>query len=53
MRTEWKQREGETSHLVQWVLSPLFSVEKGAKDIQVFIEDEFAIQQEYLHLADI
>ena len=41
-----------TPLISQRVLNPLFTMEKRTRDIQVFIEDVFSVQQKYLGHLD-
>lgn len=51
-RTDRKEADGEALLIIQRVLNPLFAVEKQTRDIQVFTEDAFSVQQEYLRHVD-
>lgn len=54
MRAERKKADGdgEVPLVSQRALNPLFTVEKRTRDIQVFVEDVFSLQPEYLHHID-
>lgn len=52
MRVERKEADGEVPLISQRALNPLFAMEKQTKNIHVFIQDAFSVQQKYLrHIA--